>query len=240
MFIKLFPDCSLVWFCKQSIVPTSPSLAVILCHSHASNTQEMRFYCSLSGQTRVQGPALCQSPLSHIDHSYCINISQWRRMSPPHTYFDSISESNIYDKHARHWNEWVGSPGFVISKFSPTHGGPSGGSERFAEEVPETWHSGQVFRPHLWCRFLLRAHDNRPFLAPPDADLPSPESRMKTPGSPPEPPGAQSQDARNARDARTPGTCEPAILPHPEPVYHLPLCAACTQHAHDLIPSEVS
>ncbi len=170
----------------------------------------MHFYCSLSGQTRVQGPALCQSPLSHIDHSYCINISQWRRMSPPHTYFDSISESNIYDKHARHWNEWVGSPGFVISKFSPTHGGPSGGSERFAEEVPETWHSGQVFRPHLWCRFLLRAHDNRPFLAPPDADLPSPESRMKTP----EPPGAQSQERqeRQRRQGRQGRVNRPSFL----------------------------
>lgn len=45
-----------------------------------------------------------------------------------------------------------------------------------------------------FCGHMIIDLTKNGILAPPDADLPSPESRMKTPGSPPEPPGAQSRE----------------------------------------------
>lgn len=82
-----------------------------------------------------------------------------------------------------------------------------------------------------FCGHMIIGLTKNGILAPPEADLPSPEPDEKPRFSP---------WAVWSTKPRTPGTCEPAILPHPEPVYHLPLCAACTQNAHDLIPSQKS
>lgn len=75
------------------------------------------------------------------------------RTTPPwwwNKYFDPISEFK-YSWKTRTALRRMGR--VVLSKFGPT--------DWKVKEVPVNWHRRQVFLPHLWCRFLLRAHDNR-------------------------------------------------------------------------------
>lgn len=81
-------------------------------------------------------------------------------------------KSNIYEKHPL---KLMGRLVLLFLSSAPQIG----------TEVPAKWLHRQVFLPHLWCRFLLRAHDNRAHK----------QTHVNSiPVSPHEPSGSQSQE----------------------------------------------